>query len=151
MVVQCYNNVPTATSSSYHVLIFSLPPRVPGGRCKRRRTEPADPESVGFVRRRQTVLGPSVQLRNHRHAGESRTSATAVVFAVRRWYDATPPLVDIVISLLVVCSRFRSIGQVTPSRHHRCRRCDRPTTVVQEISFTRIRRWIRGSHCYAVL
>jgi len=142
----------TTTASSYHVLIFSLPPCVPGGRCKRRRTEPADPEAVGFVRRRQTVLRPGVQLWNHRHAGESRTSAAAVIVAVRRRYDATPPLVDIVVSLLVVCNRLRSIGQVSSSRRHRRCRRDRSTTiVVQEISIARVRWWIRGTQCRGVL
>lgn len=127
------------------VSFLSLP-RVPGGRRARRRTEPADPESVGFVRRRQTVLGPGVQLRHHRHAAESRSAAAAAVIVInvtrcRRRNDA-PSLFIVVVPLRRRrCRRRRHGRQVAPSRQRGSRhRRGRPTTVVQEIRIARVRR-----------
>lgn len=44
-----------------------------GGRRKRRRTEPTNPEPARFVRRRQTVSGPGVQ-QFQQHAAQSRAA-----------------------------------------------------------------------------
>lgn len=130
----------------------------PGGRRQRRRAEPADPESVGFVRRRETVLGPGVQLRHHRHAAESRAAATVfrIVVHVRRRHaaatatpaatatatapaaataTATAPPIFVVVVHLVFVRRSSSSRRQVSSR----RRRGRPT-VVQAIRVAGVRR-----------
>lgn len=130
---------PPVDRSLFHIPVTVC---VPGGRRQQRRTEPADSRSVRFVRRRQTVLGNGVQLRWYdRHAAKSRTTTAAAativrfIIAVRFRYDASPPLVIIVV--VVPLGHGRCLLKVAPSRHRR----DRPTAaaiVVPEIRFARL-------------